>query len=187
MFSIQLYRPEGGGIMGGSNLIFDNKKNLRSPILYGVSDEGELFTFDWTLRPSEDTPKIEHVTRVWGIERDYRPCHGLDISPFCEDTILTVHDYHFCIWRTESVVPVFTSMNYENTWLTCGCFSPTRPGVIVIGRSDGNIDFWDLTDQSHKPIIVFQVAPKGVSFLRFQRRVPYILVISKLIVFLKEK
>jgi WD40 repeat protein len=175
MFSIQLVRPEGAGIMGGSNLIFDNKKGLTRPILYGVSDEGEVFTFDWTLKLSEDVTKVEHVTRVWGHERDYRPCHALDISPFCEDTILTVHDYHFCVWRADCNVPVFTSMNYENTWLTCGCFSPTRPGVIVIGRSDGNVDFWDLTDQSHKPIIVFQVAPKGVASLRFQRRTPYIL------------
>ena len=163
--------------MGGSNIIFDNKKGLKNPIVYGISDEGELFTFDWTLRPSEDNPKVDHVTRLWNHERDFRPCHSIDISPFCEDTILTVHDYHFCVWRVDCDVPVFTSMNYEGTWLTCGCFSPTRPGVIVIGRSDGNVDFWDLTDQSHKPIIVFQVAPKGVASLRFQRRTPYILVL----------
>lgn len=182
MFSIQLYRPEGGGIMGGSQLIFDNRKNLKLPLLYGASDEGELFTFDWTLRPSEDNPKVEHVTRMWGYERDYRPCHGLDLSPFCEDTMLSVHDYHFSIWRGESDIPVFQSMNYDNCWLTCGCFSPTRPGVVVVGRSDGNIDFWDLTDQSHKPIIVFNVAPKGISSIRFNKRVPYILVKETVVV-----
>jgi len=30
--------------------------------------------------------------------------------------------------------------------ITCGGFSPFRPGVIIIGRNDGWIDIWDLMD-----------------------------------------
>jgi len=30
--------------------------------------------------------------------------------------------------------------------ITCGAFSPHRPGVVFIGKTDGNIDIWDFVD-----------------------------------------
>ena len=38
----------------------------------------------------------------------------------------------------------------KNAHITCGGFSPFRAGVIVVEKTDGNLDVWDLLDQSHK-------------------------------------
>ena len=45
------------------------------------------------------------------------------------------------------------SPNLDNCSYTCGKFSPSRPGVIYLCKSNGEIDTWDLLDESHKPSV----------------------------------
>lgn len=49
---------------------------------------------------------------------------------------------------------------------TCGAFSPSRPGVIFVTRTDG-IDVWDFLDQSNKPSITI-LASSPITYFRFQ-------------------
>lgn len=177
---MQLFRPEGsGGVMSGSLFQFldfkeaQNEKKLQSPLVVGTSGDGDLYLFDWTLRPSDDV-KVELVTKIWTQERSYRPCVGLDRMG---DIILTLHDFHFCLWKIDCDVPVFHSPFISGAQILCGCFSPTRPGVIYIGKSDGWLDVWDLTDQSHKETMKFQISSKGISALLFHKNMPNVLVI----------
>lgn len=41
------------------------------------------------------------VQKIWKNERNFRPCVGLDVSPFFDDIILTLYDFHFCIWKAD--------------------------------------------------------------------------------------
>lgn len=75
-----------------------------------------------------------------------RSAIGLDRSPFYEDIILTLHDYYFVVWKLDINEPIFESVMLKNCQISCGCFSPTRPGLIFIGRTDGRLDIWDFTD-----------------------------------------
>eukprot|EP00825_Cyclidium_porcatum_P013489 TRINITY_DN1710_c0_g1_i3.p1 TRINITY_DN1710_c0_g1~~TRINITY_DN1710_c0_g1_i3.p1 ORF type:complete len:391 (-),score=72.50 TRINITY_DN1710_c0_g1_i3:242-1414(-) len=165
IYGIQLYRPNGGGQMGGAQLSF--RKSQKTPTLVGTSDEGELFIVDWTIRPTEENPNSDLVTKIWQNQRNYRPCVGLDSSVFFEDVELTLHDFNFCIWFHQVDVPIFESMILRDAQITCGAFSPSRPGVILIGRSDGNLDIWDLIDQSHKATIQYQVVAKPLTYIKF--------------------
>ena len=47
-----MYRPEGGGVLGGSQLAF--KKNQKNTTFIAASDQGELLTYDWSVRSTED-------------------------------------------------------------------------------------------------------------------------------------
>jgi len=51
--------------------------------------------------------------------------------------------------------------------MTCGCFSPSRPGLVFIGRTDGRLDIWDFTDQSHQETMFHQVSSSGISSIKF--------------------
>lgn len=75
-----------------------------------------------------------------------RPTVALDVSPFFEDILLTLHDFHFCVWKHGVSMPIFESMIIKNAHITCGGFSPFRAGVIIIGKTDGYLDIWDLLD-----------------------------------------
>lgn len=151
--------------MGCSGIKF--RKNQKNTTIVGTSDQGEVFVLDWTIKPGEEG-KNDNILQYWDKERSYRPVVALDVSPFYEDIILTVHDYNFSIWKHDLEVPFFQSLLIAKTaFLTCGCWSRTRPGVIFIGRSDGNLDIWDFLDQSHKCTIQYQVAAVGLYSIRF--------------------
>lgn len=50
---------------------------------------------------------------------------------------------------------------------TSGCWSPSRPGVCFIGKSNGTIDIWDFMDQSHKWTMQYSVGSIGISSMKF--------------------
>ena len=97
-YGFQLNRPDGGGILGGSQLAF--RKNQKTTTFVATSDQGELLTYDWSARASEEgNSKNELITSYWNQERCYRPTTALELCPHNEDIILTVHDFHFTIWK----------------------------------------------------------------------------------------
>ena len=52
---------------------------------------------------------------------------------------------------------------------TCGALSPTRPGVLLIGRSDGKLELWDFLEQSNKASTVIDLQIQTfLSALEFQ-------------------
>lgn len=85
----------------------------------------------------------------WISQDHFRPCVTLQRSPFFPDIILSVGDWTFNVWKANVKTPIF-SAPLASSYLTCGRWSPTRPGVIFIARTDGCVDVWDLSDQSHK-------------------------------------
>ena len=81
--------------------------------------------------------------------RYFRPVLYFERSPFFNDIFLTVHDFHFSLWAKGRPKAIFMSPNLDNCSYTCGKFSPSRPGVIYLCKSNGEIDTWDLLDESH--------------------------------------
>lgn len=76
---------------------------------------------------------------------------GMDINSFIDDLILMVSDTCFYLFWSKSSDPIFTSPFLQNTKLTSGKFSASRPSVIYISRDDGIVDIWDFTDQTGSP------------------------------------
>ena len=102
----------------------------------------------------------EYVRFAYESEHDYRPTLALERSPFFDDLILTVHNFHFCLWKTSLEgydQPIFRSAMTFGAHNTCGAFSPTRPGVIFITKTNG-FDVWDFLEQSNKPSLTFNFA-----------------------------
>jgi len=173
---ITLFRPDGSGDLGLSKVLLMPKQTTTT--FWASSDEGDLVQVDWSIKPpagagnTEDAAKFaEYVRKIYECERSYRPVVALERSPFFEDLILTVHDFHFCIWKTslgdDFNHPIFRSANTFGSHNTCGAFSPTRPGVIFITKTDG-IDVWDFIDQSNKPSLTLNFATSAITYFKFQ-------------------
>jgi hypothetical protein len=47
-------------------------------------------------------------------------------------------------------------------------WSPSRPGVILLGKVDGTVDVWDFTDQSHMPSMTAPVASSKITSMSFR-------------------
>ena len=51
---------------------------------------------------------------------------------------------------------------YHSSYLTDGCWSPTRPGVFFTTKSDGSLDIWDYMFKQNDPTMTIQVGGGGV-------------------------
>ena len=88
--------------LGLSRLLFDASQT--TPTFWAASDEGDLVFVDWSIKPVGGTDGenklAEYVRTQYDSERNARPVLSLERSPFYEDILLTVHDFHFAIWKT---------------------------------------------------------------------------------------
>ena len=88
--------------MGLSRVLFDANQVL--PTFWAASDEGDLCFIDWSIKPvggsDGDNKLAEYVRDHYDSERNARPVLSLERSPFYPDLLLTVHDFHFAIWKT---------------------------------------------------------------------------------------
>jgi len=132
---------------------------------------------DWSIKPQGnqdgETKLAEYVRTTYETERSYRPVLALERSPFYDDLILTVHDFHFSIWKTslpfeEQETPIYRPANTQGAHNTYGAFSPTRPGVIFISKTKG-IDVWDFVDQSNLPSLTLNQITSNITFFKFQQ------------------
>lgn len=158
-----------------SKIIFE--PNQTTTTFWAASDEGDLLEVDWAVRPANqaggndnDKAQGEFIQTIYDTEKNYREVLALERSPFFDDIILTVHDYNFCIWKTSLKNydhPIFRSSFTHNQQNTCGCWSPTRPGVIFVSLTSG-IHVWDFLDQSHSKSTSLGTVTQVITFIRFQ-------------------
>lgn len=62
---------------------------------------------------------------------------------------MTVGDWTARIWSEDLKTPIVTT-RHHNSYLTGGCWSPTRAGVFYVTRSDGVLDVWDISHNQNE-------------------------------------
>jgi WD40 repeat protein len=102
----------------------------------------------------------------WMASDHPRPATGFQQSPFFSDILLSIGDWSFNIWRIGDSKPVFTS-SLSHTYITGGCWSPSRPAVIFLSCSDGHILVWDFTDTSFKHSIELHATHAKITSMEF--------------------
>ena len=55
IYGIQLFRPEGGGQMGGAQIAF--RRHQKNTVFTVTSDEGEVAVVDWAVKPTDEDRK----------------------------------------------------------------------------------------------------------------------------------
>ncbi|GAX83067.1 hypothetical protein CEUSTIGMA_g10493.t1 [Chlamydomonas eustigma] len=130
--------------LGGTKLCFHHE--MEKGIFNIASFDGELLHGQYN-KPEGD----EHGedTKLC-IQAHVGPVMALERSPFFDNILLSVGDWSFQIWREGQAVPLFQS-GYASEYYTCGCWSPTRPAVIYLVDTSGNLEVWDVLDRSHEP------------------------------------
>ncbi|OWY95125.1 hypothetical protein PHMEG_00034954, partial [Phytophthora megakarya] len=158
---------------------------------YCGTEEGEFVYADWRPHaPSKGGNKgddggrggDEGVEYVQWLCRDHsRPILGLCASPFFPNIFLTASESHFHLWNVSqheggnagetpsaaSNGPIFVSPLTTST-ITCVVFSPSRPGVIFLGKADGMLEVWDFLDQSHRSSLSLGVTACALTSIEFR-------------------
>lgn len=88
--------------------------------------------------------KPPEISQRFGCEggRHYGPVCAVRRNPFHSKYFLSVGDWTAKVWMEEVRTPLITTPHHPAT-LTDGQWSPTRPGLFIVTRSDGFVSFWD--------------------------------------------
>jgi WD40 repeat protein len=86
------------------------------------------------------------------VKAHFSVCHTVLQHPFFPDYVLSIGSESFKIWKLDCKSPIWTSP-HSSVSLTSGAWSPSKPGVLFIGRQDGVIEVWDFLDKSHAPSV----------------------------------
>jgi dynein intermediate chain 2, axonemal len=86
---------------------------------------------------------IEIQTR-FGLEsgKHHGPVYALQRNPSHTKFFLSVGDWTAKVWSEELKTPIMQT-RYHSSYLTSGCWSPTRCGLFFLTRMDGFLDVWD--------------------------------------------
>ncbi|KYF42277.1 WD domain, G-beta repeat-containing protein [Toxoplasma gondii ARI] len=160
-----LKKAESGVDLGCCHLVIPKVEPPELTTTFWASTEdGEVLFGDWAH--SGEERKFDYVKTLLNETRTYRPTLSFAISPFFEDIFLAVTDMAFYIWMADCPSPIFSSPT-SGVPYACGSWSPTRPSVIFLGRHDGSLEVWDLSEQCQAYSSVFVVGAAAVTCLSF--------------------
>jgi len=97
------------------------------------------------------------------------PVYALQRHPMFAKVFLTVGDWTARIWNDEIKTPIMTT-KYHASYLTDGCWSPTRPGVFFTTKMDGTLDIWDYFFKQNDPTFTLQVTDMPLHTLRVEEK-----------------
>ena len=99
--------------------------------------------------------------------RHHGPIYAIERNYFLPKAILTVGDWASRLWMEDVKTPIM-STRYEKSYLTSGCWSPTRPGVFFNTKADGELDVWDYYYDQTQPVYQLKVSESPLSAIALQ-------------------
>jgi len=145
----------------------ENEKVLSTEVFFGT-EKGSfgLANLELAKNPSGKKPANHEVLFI-NENVHYLCISSIESCPHLEGLYLSVADWRFMIWKRGKVFPLFTSPCLG--YVTCACFCPSRPAVIIVGKSDGSLDVWDLLESSSNPVLKnIPVSTVAITALQFR-------------------
>lgn len=84
------------------------------------------------------------------------PVYSVKRNPANTKYFLSVGDWSSKLWFEDLKSPVVLN-RYESSYVTAGCWSPTRPGVFFTAKMDGTMDIWDIFYKQNEPVFPTKV------------------------------
>lgn len=108
------------------------------------SEQGAVLLADRKAKKDAESSKSIKATfgSQAGQQGHHGPIYAIQRNPFNVKYFMTVGDWTAKIWMEDLKSPLITT-KYDKSYLTSGCWSPTRPGVLFTTKLDGTLDVWD--------------------------------------------
>ena len=122
-------------LLGGTSLEYNSDAG---PLKYLVGTEQGYILL-------ANKRKVIEITTRFGVDnggKHFGPVYSLWRNPFQTKYFLSIGDWSAKIWSDELKQPIMQT-RYHSSYLTDGCWSPTRCGLFYLTRIDGFLDVWD--------------------------------------------
>ncbi|KAK9798169.1 hypothetical protein WJX73_004849 [Symbiochloris irregularis] len=147
-----------------SRMCFRAKDTLHEKFFIG-SNDGQLLLID--LVPQEVKDRDDGAHHPQALQAHENTVVAMQRCPFVDDTFVTVGAWSWALWGEHRHDAPLLRSPPAPTPYTCGCWSPSRPGVLFMARGDGVLEAWDLIDRTHAPAVTMHLAAVALTFLAF--------------------
>jgi dynein intermediate chain 2 len=142
--------------LGGSSMEYNQEAG---PTKYLVgTEQGVVMSVN--LRNKKQNNGIIVYDTMAG--RHHGPICSIQRNPVHPKFFMTVGDWTAKIWMEDLKTPIMTT-KYHPSYLTAGCWSPTRPGVFFVTRKDGVVDIWDYFYRQNEVAYSHKVSDSALS------------------------
>lgn len=136
--------------------------------LYIATEDGELVYTDWKVEKDNDSGRMLSAKPLDVFLLQDTLLHTVSRSPFFRDIILTVGRFSFSIWREGLTCGPLLMSVYSKSMFSAGHWSRSRPAVLFMGREDGDVEVWDLLQNSRQPSHTQNISTAAISCIRTQ-------------------
>lgn len=153
---------KGGGMtLGGSSLEYNTEAG---PTKFLVGTEQGI-VMSLNMRNKKTNNGITVFDN--GSGKHNGPIPSIQRNPTHSKYFMTVGDWTARVWTEDLKTPIITT-RYHSSYLTGGCWSPTRAGVFYVTRSDGVVDVWDITHNQNEVAYSHKVSDTALSSISIE-------------------
>jgi dynein intermediate chain 2 len=118
-------------------------------------------------KPNKDGDSQKSLKAIYGeqVGRHHGPIYSVSRNPVVTKFFLTVGDWTARLWHEDVAWGPLMTTPYDASFLTHGCWSPTRPGVFFTTKMDGTMDVWDLHYKHNEATFSVKVGESSLSCL----------------------
>lgn len=119
-----------------------------------------------TKKPKRNV-EINYVNS-YGLEsvgRHLGPVTKIQRNPFNPRFFMSVGDWAVQVWEDELKTPIM-STRHHGSYLSDGCWSPTRPGLFFVTRKDGWLDIWDFYYRQNEIALSHKVTDRALTCIK---------------------
>jgi len=159
---LELENGPGGMVLGGSSMEYNSEAG---PTKYLVGTEQGI-VLSINMRNRKQANKGIQVLDS-GPGKHHGPIYAIQRNPMYTKFFMTVGDWTARIWSDDLRTPIMTT-KYHSSYLTRGCWSPTRAGVFFVTRMDGVVDIWDYFYRQNEVAYSHKVGDASLSSISVQ-------------------
>jgi len=153
-----------GRLLGGVSLEYESTMPTKFQI---GTEQGQVVLFNRKGK----TPQ-EKIAATY--QAHLGPVYAVERNPFFPKFFLTVGDWSMRTWCEDVRESAIMWTKYNQSNLTDGCWSPSRPAVCFSSKADGTLDVWDLLFKSNEPTISMKVSDASIQSIKIDASGKYL-------------
>ena len=102
-----------------------------------------------------------------GAGKHHGPIYSIQRNPTHNKFFMSIGDWTAKIWSEDLKTPI-VSTKYHDSYLTGGCWSPTRVGVFFVISMDGFLNVWDFFHRQNEIVYSHKIGNAALSSIGVQ-------------------
>ncbi|XP_065175345.1 dynein intermediate chain 3, ciliary-like [Sycon ciliatum] len=148
----------GKETIGGTALEFES--TMPTKFMVGT-EQGSIIT----CNRKGKTPADKIAGYFYG---HYGPVYTVQRNPFVPKNFLSIGDWTCRMWSEDIKETSILWTRSDESFLSDGCWSPTRPAVFFTAKQNGYLDTWDLLQNQAAPTLTTQICNSALTSVRVQ-------------------